>query len=104
MMAPNSSCIAAHALPLNCCTHPLGHVPVHANPESLFVLLHSTFAVPPFFGLMLMSLNFSPVHGAPGDCQYQLCISNNRTHLCYSRSLRQHCSDWYQLHSPTSHR
>jgi hypothetical protein len=62
---------SAHAFPLNCCFHPLGHVPVHASPLSLFILLHSTFAVPPFLGLMLISLNFSPVQGAPDRRQCQ---------------------------------
>jgi hypothetical protein len=36
---------------------------VHASPLSGFMLLHNTFAVPPFLGLMSMFLNFKPVHG-----------------------------------------
>lgn len=61
----NNDSTQVQALPLNCCFHPAGQVPVHANPLSLFMFEHSIFPVPPFLGLMSMFLNFKPVQGAP---------------------------------------
>ena len=53
-----------YALPLSCCFQPLGQVPVQANPESLLIFEHKNLAVPPFFGLISIPLNFRPVQGA----------------------------------------
>lgn len=55
---------AVYAFPLNCCFQPLGQVPVQANPESLLIFEHKNLAVPPFFGLISIPLNFRPVQGA----------------------------------------
>ena len=65
--------IYSYAFPLNCCFHPAGHVPVHANPLSLFMFEHSIFAVPPFLGLLDV--------GVPRQCMSHMQFVQAHLHI-----------------------